>query len=308
MKRIFKIIPFAAVLAIMLGSVALSKAIHSKNAGTFHVNTGPDKNGEIYTIRKFDTVSSIIIIDMNNHSKRRTLNQDEWAYDSAITRLTLKNPLPFKDSVIHVEGKSAQPEEFCLYDFSGTADSLLVLLDGREAAENYEYTFSPETRTITFRSDIHPETDGLFHIMYQAEDGGLHSFGNWGKKDGDKLAELQWKWMTKTQSAPPMVMKDRSSVSNRKLSKEVGFSVQLPKGDTTFITETMENGEKVFSVMRWFNKDGAVVECRNRPFPEGDETGLSVYDWQKNGTYYQMTVEEDKADAAEKLMKDFYRD
>ena len=94
------------------------------------------------------------------------------------------------------------------------------------------------------------------------------------------------------------------------LLKFVNFQIFcLDKGlSITFITETMENGEKVFSVMRWFNKDGAVVECRNRPFPEGDETGLSVYDWQKNGTYYQMTVEEDKADAAEKLMKDFYRD
>ena len=340
MKKILKIIPFIAVLVIMLGSVSIAKMIHSKNVGSFHVNTGPDKNGEIYTVRKFDSISSVLIIDMNNHSKKRKVNQGEYFYDDKTTNLTLKNPLPFDNPVVHMEGKIAQPESFCLYDFSGTADELLVLLDGREAVENYEYTFSQGNRTLTFRNDIHPESNGGFHIMYQTEDGETHSFGNWGKKDGDKLAELQWKWLTKTQSAPPMVMKDRSDVSNRKLSKEVGFSVLLPKGDSTFIIEKMEDGAKCFSVMRWFDAKALVVECKNRPFLKGDETKyaeemqivqvgdvsftkqkvrglqtdgngtekeiwLIVYEWQKNTTYYQMNVEEDKIDMAEKAMNEF---
>lgn len=69
MKKILKIIPFVAVLILLLGSVAIAKMIHSKKAGTFHVNTGLDKNGEIHTVRVFDTISSVLIIDMNNHSK-----------------------------------------------------------------------------------------------------------------------------------------------------------------------------------------------------------------------------------------------
>ena len=256
------------------------------------------------------------------------------------TKLTLKNPLPFDNPVIHIEGKITQPESFCLYDFSGTTNELLVLLDGREAIENYEYTFAGESRTLTFRNDIHPENDGLFYITYQSEDGETHSFGNWDKKDGDRLAELEWKWMTKTQNAPPMVMKDRSDISNKKLSKEVGFSVQLPKGNSTYIIEKMEDGEKLFSVMRWFDTKGLVVECKNRPFLKGDEikyveemqvvqigdatftkqkvkgvqtddTGdekeiwLFVYEWQKDDTYYQMNVEENKIDMAEKAMNEF---
>ena len=340
MKKILKIIPFVAVLVMLIGSVALTKMIHSKNVGNFHVNTGLDKNGEIHTVRKFDSIYSVLIIDMNNHSRKQKLNQYEFYYDDNTTKLTLKNPLPFDNAVVHIEGKIAQPESFCLYDLSGTADELLVLLDDREATENYEYTFSGENRTLTFRNDIHPERDGLFHIMYQTEDGETHSFGNWGKKDGDKLAELQWKWMAKTRNAPPMVMKDRSDVSNKKLSKEVGFSVQLPKGESTFIVEKMEDGEKQFSVMRWFDMKGLVVECKNQPFLKGDETKyaeemqivqvgdasytkqkvkgvqtdgngsekeiwLLVYEWQKKSTYYQMNVEEDKIDMAEKAMNEF---
>ena len=340
MKKILKIIPFVAVLILLLGSVAIAKMIHSKNAGTFHVNTGLDKNGEIHTVRVFDTISSVLIIDMNNHSKKRKVNQNEYFYDDKTTKLTLKNPLPFDNPVIHIEGKITQPESFCLYDFSGTTNELLVLLDGREAIENYEYTFAGESRTLTFRNDIHPENDGLFYIMYQSEDGETHSCGSWDKKDGDRLAELQWKWMTKTQNAPPMVMKDRSDISNKKLSKEVGFSVQLPKGNSTYIIEKMEDGEKLFSVMRWFDTKGLVVECKNRPFLKGDETKyveemqvvqigdatftkqkvkgvqtddtgdekeiwLFVYEWQKGDTYYQMNVEENKIDMAEKAMNEF---
>lgn len=342
MKKILKIIPFIAVLVIILGSVALAKIIHSKKAGTFHVNTGPDRNGEIHTIRNFESINSVLIIEMNNHSRKRKISQDDYFYDDKTTKLIFKDPLPFDNSVVHIEGKISQPESFCLYDFSGTADELLVLLDGREAVENYEYTFSNESRILTFRNDIHPETDGLFYIMYQSADGETHSFGNWGKEDKDKLAELQWKWMTKTQNAPPMVMKDRSDVSNRNLSKEVGFSVQLPKGNSTYIIEKMEGGEKIYSVMRWFDKHGFVVECKERPFLRGDETEyaeemevvqidkqsytkqkiqgvqtdgkgnenkiwLVVYEWQKNGTYYQMNVEENKIDMADKIMKDFIR-
>ena len=112
MKKILKIIPFVAVLILLLGSVAIAKMIHSKKAGTFHVNTGLDKNGEIHTVRVFDTISSVLIIDMNNHSKKRKVNQNEYFYDDKTTKLTLKNPLPFDNPVIHIEGKITQPESF----------------------------------------------------------------------------------------------------------------------------------------------------------------------------------------------------
>ena len=303
MKQILKALPFVAVLAMLLGSVFFAKALHSKKSGRFHVNTGPDKNGEIHTVRKFESISSVVIIDMNNHSKKRKIEPSEFSYNAETTKINFANPLPFENSVVHVEGTIARPEKFYLHDFSGTAESLLVLLNGREAMENYEYTYSPEARTLTFRNDIQPESGGIFFIMYQTQDGQTHSFGNWGKKDGDKLAELEWNWLCKTQNIPPMVMKDRNGLSNKKLSKEVGFSVQLPKGDSTFLIEKMEGGERVRSVMRWFDKSGLVVECKDRPFAEG---GANQFEWERNGTYYQMNVPDGKSDIAQKMMKDFH--
>lgn len=340
MKKIFKALPFVGVLAMLLGSVFAAKELHSKKGDRFHVNTGPDKNGEIHTVRKFESISSVVVIDMDKHSKKRKIPDDEWIYDAATTKLTFKNPLPYKNPVVHVEGKIVRPEKFYLHDFSETSDSLLVLLDGREALENYEYTFSPETRTLTFRNDIHPENDGIFFIMYQTQDGQTHSFGNWSKKDGDRLSELSWKWLSKQQNIPPMVMKDRSGVSNKKLSKEAGFSIQLPKGDSTFIIEKMKSGERAVSVMRWFDKTGLVVECKSRPFLSGDETQVAeemqivqiggesftkqkikgsqtdasgnkkevyliVYEWKLQGTFYQMNVEESKSGVADAAMKEF---
>ncbi|MBR5965404.1 MAG: hypothetical protein IK015_04750 [Treponema sp.] len=303
MKQILKALPFVAVLAMLLGSVFFAKTLHSKKSGRFHVNTGSDKNGEIHTVRKFVSISSVVIIDMNNHSKKRKIPPSEFSYNTETTQIIFANPLPFENSVVHVEGTIARPEKFYLHDFSGTAESLLVLLNGREAMENYEYTYSPEARTLTFRNDIQPESDGIFFIMYQTQDGQTHSFGNWCKKDGDKLAELEWNWLCKTQNIPPMVMKDRSGLSNKKLSKEVGFSVQLPKGDSTFLIEKMEGGERVRSVMRWFDKSGLVVECKDRPFSDG---GANQCEWEQNGTYYQMIVPDGKSDIAQKLMKDFH--
>ena len=336
MKKIPKAIPFALVLALMLGSVATARLIHSKPSDHYHVNTGPDRNGKLYSIRVFESVSSVLVIDGDRHSRKRKIPESEYRYDPETTELVLAKPLPYERTVVHMEGKIALPERFCLYDFAGEADSLLVLLDGREAMENYEYTFNPQGRILTFRNDIHPENDGLFHIMYMTEAGEMHSFGNWGEKDGDRLSELQGKWLSRTQNIPMTVMKDRSSVSDRKLSKEAGFRIQIPKGDSTFLVENVEDGEKALSVMRWYDKAGLVVECRGKPFPnDGREKGdghcdgeilhlgktdvskrlvrgtrsdgsgaeeevpLAVYGWQTGGTFYQMTVDADKAHAAE---------
>ncbi|MBP5464457.1 MAG: hypothetical protein J6Y13_04710, partial [Treponema sp.] len=188
MKKIPKAISFALVLALMLGSVAAAKLIHSKPSDHYHVNTGPDRNGKLYSIRVFESVSSVLVIDGDRHSRKRKIPEDKYSYDPETTELVLAKPLPYEHTVVPLEGKIAQPEQFTLYDFAGEADSLLVLLDGREAMENYEYTFNSQDRLLTFRNDIHPENDGLFHIMYMTEAGEMHSFGNWGEKDGDRLS------------------------------------------------------------------------------------------------------------------------
>ena len=304
MKKIRKILPFLAVLVLLFGSVALSRLIHTKPENFYHVNTAPDKNGEIHTIQLFDSISSVMIIDFDNHSKKKQLPREEYEYDKSTTRLMLKNPLPFKNPVIHIEGIAREPETFFLHDFEGTRENLLVLLRDREAIEQYEYSYDSTTRLLTFRNDIHPENDGNFIITYKTKDGELHSFGNWGKKDGDKLAELQNNWLSKIENTNIPVMKERTGVSNRKLSREVGFKINLPKGNSTFLCETMEENKKKISVMRWYDELGATIECKPTPFERVEgQNQIFVRDWETDGTYYRLTGEVEKKEEIERFLE-----
>lgn len=340
MKKIVMVLAFTGAFGILLGSVFIAKSIHKKSDNIYTVNTMPDQNGKIHTVRVFKSILSVVAIDSKVPSKKIEIPVDTLSYNPDTTEIQSgQNIMPFgENTVIHIEGETVLPEKFCIYDFDGTADSLLVLLDGKEAIEDYEYVFDLGKNTISFRNDIHPEKDAKFHIMYKTNDGAMHGFGNWGKEDGDTLAELQWKWLHKIENAPMMVMKDRSDVSNKKLSKEVGFKIELPKGTSTFISETMEGTEKQFSVMRWYDDKGFMVECKKTPFLIGDDVisaeemeilhfenqqftkqkiigtqidfeenttnvPLVVYGWKKNETNYQITIEEEKVDAVEDFLK-----
>ncbi|MCR5622976.1 MAG: hypothetical protein K6G18_14140 [Treponema sp.] len=327
MKRLVSALPFVAAFIFLAGSVLAAKAIHSKPSDVYPVNTVADQKGEIYTIRMFSSISSVIAIDMENHSRRKTIAADGYTYDPETTRLSLNEPLPFGNTVLHIEGTSSRPERFCLHDFAGASSDLLVLLDGREAIEGYEYSYDKANRMLVFREDIRPEHDGLFHIMYETKNGGSCGFGNWGEKDGDRLAELQGQWLARLHSTPPLVMKDRSGLSDRKLGREVGFAIQLPKGNSTFICETADGKEKKVSVMRCYD-NGLTVECRAAPFPNGDglppgrteeirlgslsvrreecvegDARIFVYEWERDGSFYRLIAGEGTEREAEELLE-----
>ena len=335
-KTLLKVLPFVAVPVIMLGSVWLARIIHSPTKNVYHVNTAPDENGVIRTVRIFDTVTSVMVIDRDKHSRKKKLKSQDYSYNRLNGELTLTEPLPFTKNVIHIEGTTVQPEQFCLYDFDGMSDRLLVLLDNHEAAAGYEYIYNEETHIITFRDDIHPEKDSTFLIMYQTADGATHSFGNWLPGTNDRFSELQWQWLHRTQDAPMMVMLDRSRLSNRRLSREVGFDIRLPKGDATFICQTLNGTHKKQTVMRWYGD--IIAECQAEPFIDYDglqsademrvlnigklpvtrqeivgtrqntdgstePIPMVIYCWETRGTYYRISCEVGLADAAEKVIQ-----
>lgn len=335
------VLPFAAILLLLIGSVLIAHKIHSHADGVLGVNTMADANGEIHTVRVFDSISSVMTIDRDNHSRKKEIPPSSYTYDRATTLLTFSDPLPYADTVVHIEGKICQPEQFFLHDFTGDSDDLLVILGERIAIEDYEYTFDPQARLLTFRSDIHPETDGNFHIGYEAANGAHHGFGSWKEKDYDTLSALQWQHLHRTQGAPMLVMKMRSKQSDKKLSKEAGFPIALPKQhsklDGTFLVETMEDSEKRVTVQRYFEKEVLMVEARKDEFGQPDkplsteeigignlsvqktriigtytdalhkeptEIPLIQYNWQKDGTFYQIVAREDQVDNAEQILAD----
>ena len=339
--RILSALPFLAVLALLVGAVLTRRALRSRTDDALGVNTMADADGEVHTVRVFESISSVMAIDRDNHSRKKEIPAAAYSYDSETTLLTFKEPLPYADTVVHIEGKVRQPEQFYLHDFGGDSGDLLVILGERIAIEDYEYTFDQASRLLTFRSDIHPETDGSgnFHIGYETENGAHHGFGNWKEKDYDTLSALQWQHLHKTQGAPMLVMKMRNRRSDRQLSKEAGFSISLPKTrsklDGTFIVESMEDNEKRVTVQRYFDKEGLMVEARKDAFAPSEKSlsteeirfgGLSVqktrvigtytdslrkepteiplaqYDWQKDGTFYQIVAREEQTADAEGIL------
>ena len=337
-KSFLSAIPFLLVLAFLVSSVLISHRSRAKNI--LNVNTMADSKGEFHSVRVFDSISSVVAVDRDNHARKKEILPSQYSYDRATTRLTFSEPLPFSDAVIHIEGKIAEPEQFFLHDFAESSKDLLVILGERLAIEEYEYTFDEKTRLLTFRSDIHPETDGNFHIAYESEDGSHHSFGNWKEKELDTLSELQWQWLHKTKGVPMFVMKQRQNQSDRELSKEVGFSVSLPKAkskrDGTFLVETMEENEKCLHIQRWFDEEGLMIECSANDFglPErleseeeieigklrvkkqrilGTQTDslekeptdipLVQYRWEKDGTFYELVARETQIRSAERLLE-----
>ena len=110
-QKIRKILPFALVFVLLLGSVAVSRAIHAKPSDVFPVNTAPDKNGEVHSVRVFELINSVMVIDFEKRSKKKKIPANEYDYNQKTTRLTFKNPLPFENPIVHIEGKA---------DFGGT--------------------------------------------------------------------------------------------------------------------------------------------------------------------------------------------
>ena len=101
-KSIRPAVPFLAVLFLLVGSVALSRAVHSRSRDVYYVNTAPDANGEVHTVRVFDSISSVVVIDFKHRSRKKKIALADVSYDRTTTRLSFASPLPFAESVVHI--------------------------------------------------------------------------------------------------------------------------------------------------------------------------------------------------------------
>ncbi|MCM1407427.1 MAG: hypothetical protein NC176_02950 [Treponema brennaborense] len=275
---------------------------------------------------------------MQKPVQRTVLKNDQWRYDPQTTQITFAQPMPYPQPVVHIEGIPVRPETWILRGFSGTADELLVLLDGREASDGFDYIFDAQNNTLAFREDIHPE-DGNYCIQYPlktAAGEGVRCFSNWKKKDLDTLAEMQAKHLQKLHGGPLVVVKNRSGFSRRQLRKETGIAFSLPNADSIFLIETAENGTKQTSIHCEYGD--LTVECsaeesaeKNIASESADEqkqlfmqnpavyrqytkglggtpenqlqTEFVVYTWNEKGVSYRLTAQTDQQDQAENLLE-----
>jgi len=260
---------FPLVLALTLGSVIVScgtdpyVARSVGKAEPVDLNTGPDLGGRVFTTAVLSSIRSVIVFDSADRSRRVELKEGQWKYDEESTELTFSEPLPFRESIVHVEGMSVRSNAFVLAGLKEGEDVFVVLGD-RLAIEGLEYTL--EGRTISFREDIDLEKE-KYHISFDAEDGSS-CFGNLVLSENDRFAYLEaehrgrslkaWYasqsefWFlaptaragdppdlvkrpptpeerVRMEGEAPVVLKIRIGVSDRKLSRELGYRVSLPK-------------------------------------------------------------------------------
>jgi hypothetical protein len=260
---------FPLALALALGSVVVSCATdphvaHSAGKSeSVDLNTGPDLRGRVFTTAVLSSIRSVIVFDSADRSRRVELREGQWKYDEESTELTFSEPLPFRESVVHVEGMSVRPNAFVLAGLKKGGDVFVVLGD-RLAVEGLEYTL--DGRTLSFREDLDLEKE-KYHIGFDTEDGSS-CFGNLVLSENDRFAYLEaehrgrslkaWYasqkefWFLapparvgdppalvkrpptpeereRMEGAVPAVLKLRMGVSDRKLSRELGFRVSLPK-------------------------------------------------------------------------------
>jgi len=269
MARAFmKAVPFVLVLLVVMGSVVVS-CVTSPRPDAFRplsVNAGPDSEGRVYTSQVFSRVDKVIVINRKDRAQKTELKPGEWTYDAGTTEIRVADSGAYRDRIVHVEGAAAIPATFILTGFQGEEGDLFVVLDNRLALRGFDYRFDRAASTLTFRDDIDPERVG-YMIRYQTATG-ANAMGNWAPDAGDELAYLEAqhgaevlrRWydaqdgfyffkkpimpgmeprlekraatpqeMEDMLNIPVTVMKHRFKVSDKAVSREVGFSVATPK-------------------------------------------------------------------------------
>jgi hypothetical protein len=273
MRSMFRsALPFAAMLALALGSVVFSCATAGARGDgkPFFVNTGTDAQGRNWTVQALERVDRVMLIDEGDRSKRTELEPGQWRYDRASTELVLLSKSPYAKAVFHVEGKAERPARFVLRDVAAGEDPF-VAVEGRLAIKGFDYTWDAPRSSIVFREDFDPETMEYL-ISYDTFFGGINSIGNRKPGDnGDAYAYLEVQHYTESSArksresttdyfldpssfeggkpgvirrAPTPeekaaaagavipVIKSRIEASDAAVSKEVGFDARTPAAIT----------------------------------------------------------------------------
>jgi hypothetical protein len=321
-------IPFAAMLALALGSVVFSCATTKTRGGEkpFFVNVGVDTRGKYWTVQALAGIDRVMLIDRGDRSKRAELEPGQWRYDRASTELMLLRESPYAVVVLHVEGKAERPARFALRDVAAGEDPF-VAVEGRLAIRGFDYTWDAPRSSIVFREDFDPET--MEYLISYNTPFGINSIGNRKPGDsGDAYAYLEAQYYSESfarksresktdyfldpsafeggkpgvvSRAPTPeeraaagvtipVMKSRIEVSDRAVSKEVGFDARTPGGITVgaggktysgggkVIEESAEGGRLRRAVSEFYTPVGTMVDGLNslmlkfgpdRPKPDG---------------------------------------
>ena len=256
---------FVLVTGSVVVSCTTAPAINKDTS--ISLNAGRSMNGEIYTIWVFNDIQSVIIINLDDRSRKIELTREEWKYDPKTTELRILKKIPFSHYLAGVDGNVVFPHTFVLNDIE-EEDALAVILDDRLAIDGYDYSFELETSRLVFRNDVNLKNI-IWCISYHTPGGGS-MLGEWEADDQDKIDYLMaehrkryldsWYdrqetfWFFKTPAAgsdpdrtaqPPELENRRATSEELEQMKSAPVSVWKYRGQTKFTALSKEVGFNV---------------------------------------------------------------
>jgi len=226
------------------------------------VNTGPDRDGRVYTTQVIDLVESVIALDLVDRSLRLELSASDWSYNPQTTELTVHRSVPFKNLAYHLEGQSQKPVRLILGQDWDSTEAPLVLVADRIGVEGFDYSWDGATRGLTFRRDLDLEAL-TFQVSYRTLSGGSNTYGNHiaGPNTDYLVAQREWAalkkrietqaefpFLEKTMAGPPRVVlrpataeekrqmlgdspeivRPQAGKTDQAITTEVGFDARIP--------------------------------------------------------------------------------
>ena len=263
MKKIFILFAALAIAPLMVIVSCVSTAAHADGSlDRISLNTGPDKDGKIFSVQVIDHLESVMILDMTDRGKRTELSPEDWSYDPLTTRLTVTRAIPYVNPVYHLEGSGERPSRFILQNVK-KGETPIVFVEKRVAIEGVDYDWDSGKFLLTVRKGLNPNGPGFF-VDYLTVDGG-GCFGDWGdaensdrieyylaeKRRGDFKAMVdsgaEFPFLEKHGSGDPSVVMRKPTAQERldlvsqsspvikcrnkrdaEISKEVGFDARMP--------------------------------------------------------------------------------
>lgn len=188
-KLLCRVLPFLTMFIIATGSVIVSCATtpSMNNDTSISLNVGRSMNGDFSTIWVFDEIRSVIIVNMEDRSRKIELTRDEWGYNRVTTELSILREIPYQEYVASIEGNVLFPHTFILNNLE-EEEALAVILDDRLAIAGYDYSFEPENNQLVFRNDVNLKKNP-WCISYQTPEGSS-MLGEWEPDEQDKIDYL----------------------------------------------------------------------------------------------------------------------
>ena len=253
MKRFFASIITFCIILTALGAAPFSFT----KVNSFPVDT-EIVNREASTYFIYSQIESIEIINNDRKNQKLKLKKEDYNYDKNTGKLSFNIPLPYENCYVHLDGIPARPYTCYLKDFDGNKNELLVILNNLTAVERKDYVYDPAKKLLVFRSDIDISSTSYYMVYYvQTANGVVNK--TISNDYNDVIAELRARHSQELFGGPLVIYKDRTGVSLLKVSKEVGFKINLLPPRSCTICETYSNNQKKVTVYCVYRNK--VVEC-----------------------------------------------